>query len=102
MTDAITPDQFHTAVPATEWQVDGESAQASYATGSFALGVTLVVEIGRLADALDHHPEITLTYPTVEVRLSSHDIGGLSRRDADLAHAISTAARALGIPAAAN
>lgn len=100
MMDAITPDQFHAAVPAAEWQVADGAARASYATGSFALGVTLVVEIGRLADSLDHHPDITLTYPTVEVRLSSHDIGGLSRRDADLAQAISTAARALSIPAA--
>ena len=101
MTDAITPEQFHADAPA-EWQATPEAARASYATGSFAVGLSFANEIGRRADALDHHPDLLLTYPRVEVRLSSHDIGGLSRRDTELARAISDAAGELGISPATD
>lgn len=99
MTHAITPEQFRADAPG-EWQVIDGVGCARYATGSFSLGVTFVVEIGRRADALDHHPDLLLTYPRVEVRVSSHDIGGLSRRDVDLARAISDAAAELRITTA--
>ena len=47
-------------------------------------GVEFVVAIGRDADAADHHPDVDLRYDHVDVRLTSHDVGGLSRRDGGL------------------
>jgi 4a-hydroxytetrahydrobiopterin dehydratase len=99
MTDAITPAQFSESAGVADWQVRDDGAHALFTTGSFATGVALVVEIGRLAEAADHHPDIGLTYPAVAVRVFSHDVGGLSERDVALARAISTAARDLGVPA---
>jgi 4a-hydroxytetrahydrobiopterin dehydratase len=99
MTDAINPAQVQETVGGDDWRVHDDTASAQFGTGSFASGVALVVEIGRLADAMDHHPDVDLRYPTVTVRLTSHDIGGLSKRDANLARQISAAARELGAPA---
>lgn len=59
------------------------------ATGDFATGMRLVQAIGEAAEAADHHPDVTLTYPEVTVWLSSHDVGGLTSRDLDLARTIS-------------
>ena len=59
-------------------------------------GVEFVVAIGRDADAADHHPDVDLRYDHVDVRLTSHDVGGLSRRDVELARKIIEAARTLG------
>jgi 4a-hydroxytetrahydrobiopterin dehydratase len=99
MTDEISPQQFHDTVGVDDWRVRDDTASAQFGTGSFAAGVALVIEIGRLADAMDHHPDVDLRYPTVTVRLTSHDIGGLSERDVKLARQISAAARELGAPA---
>jgi 4a-hydroxytetrahydrobiopterin dehydratase len=101
MTERITPRQFHEAVGVEDWRVliffDG--ACAYFRTRSFAKGVTLVDEIGRLADAANHHPEVDLRYQGVTVRLRTHEVGGLSERDIELARQISAAARDLGVSA---
>ena len=77
----------------------GGYASVLYRTGSFAVGLALVQAIGELASAANHHPDIDLRPDVVVVRLSSHDIGGLSERDLRLARQISGAARELGVSA---
>ncbi|MDO8145523.1 4a-hydroxytetrahydrobiopterin dehydratase [Isoptericola sp. 178] len=100
MSDRITPAQFHDAAGTEDWQAPEDGpATATFRTGAFTTGVRLVEEIGELAEAADHHPDVDLRYATVVVRTMSHDIGGLSDRDAALAARISEAARELDIPA---
>jgi 4a-hydroxytetrahydrobiopterin dehydratase len=99
MTERITPDQFYEAAGVEDWRVVSAAACAFFRTGSFATGVTLVDAIGRLADAANHHPDVDLRYPSVTVRLTTHEAGGLSERDVELARQISKAARDMGIPA---
>jgi 4a-hydroxytetrahydrobiopterin dehydratase len=70
-----------------------------FRTGSFNKGVDFVVRIGALADAVDHHPDVDLRYPMVTVRLSTHEVDGLSERDIALAREISAAATELGLEA---
>jgi 4a-hydroxytetrahydrobiopterin dehydratase len=99
MTDPITPQQFHEADGVDDWRVLAVGACAHFSTGSFAVGISLVDAIGRLADAANHHPDVDLRYGGVTVRLTTHDVGGLSERDLDLARRISVAASELGIAA---
>ena len=99
MTDAITADEFASHDDLSDWRVADDAATARFHTGSFATGVELVVAIGRDADAADHHPDVDLRYGHVDVRLTSHDVGGLSLRDVDLARQITEAARVLGAAA---
>ncbi len=96
--DAITPAEFHASVGTGPRVPDG-TATAVFRTGSFDVGAQLVARIAELAEAANHHPDVDLRYETVTVRLTSHDVGGLSRRDTALALAISAAARELGIEA---
>ena len=44
--------------------------------------------IGHLAEAAWHHPDLSVSYSSVTVRLQSHDAGGITRRDVDLARMI--------------
>ena len=99
MTERITARQFHEATGVDDWRVVFAGACTYFQTGSFATGVALVDAIGRLADAANHHPDVDLRYPGVTVRLTTHEVDGLSRRDVELARQISAAARDLDVPA---
>jgi 4a-hydroxytetrahydrobiopterin dehydratase len=50
-----------------------------------------------IAEKNDHHPEWRNVYKTVEVVLSTHDAGGVTRRDIELAKAMNGVARQFGI-----
>jgi 4a-hydroxytetrahydrobiopterin dehydratase len=108
MTDAANGDK----VRLTSQQVEGEEGEgladwrilfnqlhARFETGSFAKGLDLVNRIGAAAEERNHHPDIDLTYPRVVVRLTSHDTGGVTRRDVELARVISGFAAELGAAA---
>lgn len=72
---------------------------ARFRTKDFATGLELVAKIGEAAEAANHHPDLTLVYTDVVVTLSSHDVGGLTSRDIELARQISGFARELGVRA---
>ncbi|MFF3066118.1 VOC family protein [Oerskovia sp. NPDC057915] len=99
MSDAITARQFHDSDGVEDWRVVLGTAQARFRTDSFTAGVELIDAIGELAEGMNHHPDVDLRYATVTVRLSSHDVGGLSRRDVTLARRISLVAKELEHPA---
>jgi len=59
-----------------------------YRTGSWRLTLLLANAIGYLAEAGWHHPELILTYPWLTVRLQTHDAGGITDKDFELAKRI--------------
>ncbi len=73
---------------------------ARFKTGSFVKGLELVTRITEAAEAANHHPDIVLTYPQVDVDLHSHDVSGVTSRDLGLARQISAIAAELGIESA--
>jgi 4a-hydroxytetrahydrobiopterin dehydratase len=82
-----------------DWRQILGPIKARFRTGDFATGLALVNKIGAAAEAANHHPDIQLTYSDVIVTLTSHDVGGITSRDLDLARQISTHAAELGIAA---
>src|SRR5262245_7053941 len=68
-------------------------------TGDFSTGVRLAQLIGAEADAMNHHPDLDLRYPHLDVTLTSHDVDGVTQRDIRLARRISEIASAAGVPA---
>lgn len=79
-----------------DWRVLFGVLHARFETGSFATGLRLVDAIGAAAEEVDHHPDVDLSYPRVDVRLTSHDVGGVTQRDVRLARVISDLAGGLG------
>jgi 4a-hydroxytetrahydrobiopterin dehydratase len=82
-----------------DWRQLFEALRTRFRTGGFNQGLELVTRIAALADEADHHPDVDLRYPHVNVTIFSHDVFGVTSRDVDLARAISAAAAELGIAA---
>ena len=79
-----------------DWRLLFSTLHARFETGDFATGVRLVDAIGEAAEEINHHPDVDVTYRRVDVRLTSHDVGGVTQRDVRLARTISTLAERLG------
>ncbi|MDQ3522651.1 MAG: 4a-hydroxytetrahydrobiopterin dehydratase [Gemmatimonadota bacterium] len=82
----------HIADSLPAWRVEDNELVRVYETGNWRVTMLLAGMIAYLAEAANHHPDLLLTYPRVTVRLSSHDAGGITGRDLDLARRIEEAA----------
>ena len=68
------------------WEVREGLLSKTYTVRSFAHGVLFLGAIGQLAEAANHHPDVSLhDYSQVTLRLSTHSEGGLTEKDFDLA-----------------
>jgi 4a-hydroxytetrahydrobiopterin dehydratase len=66
--------------------VDGrEAIQKSFKFKTFNQAFGFMSQVALAAEKMDHHPEWFNVYNRVDITLSSHDVGGLSQRDFDLA-----------------
>lgn len=79
-----------------DWRQVLGRLKARFRTGDFATGLRLVELVGAAAEEANHHPDVTLTYSEVLLTLSSHDVGGITSRDLDLAREVSAFAASLG------
>lgn len=79
------------------WSTVGKTIVGTFDSGDFATGLKFVNLIGASAEAANHHPDIELTYPSVKVTLTSHDVGDITERDLKLAEEINDHASTLGI-----
>jgi 4a-hydroxytetrahydrobiopterin dehydratase len=101
MTDRITGKQFDESPGVEDWRAlwGGGFACTYFQTGSFGTGAALVHAISELTGAANHHVDVDVRPEGVTVRLFTHDPGGLSNHDVELAREISAAARKLGVSA---
>jgi 4a-hydroxytetrahydrobiopterin dehydratase len=83
----------------SDWRLLFSALHARFRTRSFAAGLELVNRIGEEAEAMNHHPDLDLRYPHLNVRLTSHDSGGVTARDIRLARKVSEFAASANVAA---
>ena len=91
MVEKLTAEARARAVSALAGWADAEGRDAIrkvFAFGDFNEAFGFMCRVALIAEKADHHPEWFNVYNRVEITLSTHDAGGLSRRDVDLARAI--------------
>ncbi|KFL49163.1 pterin-4-alpha-carbinolamine dehydratase [Sphingobium sp. ba1] len=73
-----------------EWTVVAEPDGISrrFVFRDFVAAFGFMTRVAILAEKADHHPEWSNVYNRVDIVLTTHDAGGLSQRDIDLARAI--------------
>ena len=74
------------ALPA--WRVEGGQLRRTVEARSFWGAIALVNQVAEHAERLDHHPDIAIAYRKVSFGLETHDVGGLSALDLELARRI--------------
>ena len=70
------------------WAADGTVLKKRFTFANFAESLALVNRIGELAEAADHHPDITFGWGYAEIALTTHDRGGITDVDIALARQI--------------
>jgi 4a-hydroxytetrahydrobiopterin dehydratase len=88
MVRKLTDDELKTLLG--DWQLsdDRKSIRQSYEFANFAEAWSFMSHVALLAEKMDHHPDWSNSYNKVEINLTSHDVGGLTARDLELAEAI--------------
>ena len=82
----LSDDQVSARLPEIpEWERQGDEIVRSYRAPSFIEGIAFVQRVAELAEAANHHPDIDIRWRTVRIALTTHDAGGLSGNDFNLA-----------------
>lgn len=74
------------------WTRRGDALTKTFTFEKFAKGIAFVDRVAVAADAMDHHPDIDIRYTKITMTLSTHDAGGITQSDLDLAEKIEAAA----------
>jgi len=67
------------------WQREGDWLRRAYTFESFPAAIAFVNRVAEAAETLDHHPDITIEYTKVMLRVTTHDAHGLTASDFELA-----------------
>ncbi|MFO0872849.1 MAG: 4a-hydroxytetrahydrobiopterin dehydratase [Phycisphaerales bacterium] len=74
-----------------EWTVSGDSLQRTLRFKDFVQAMAFVNRVAGIAEANRHHPDILVRYNKVTLVLSTHDAGGITSKDFELAKALEAA-----------
>jgi 4a-hydroxytetrahydrobiopterin dehydratase len=84
MTDLLSDDEIESQLP-DGWARDGDHITRTYEFDSYLEGVGFAGGAGGLAEEAFHHPTLTIEWCEVTVELTSHEEGGITGKDIDLA-----------------
>ncbi|PSP41379.1 4a-hydroxytetrahydrobiopterin dehydratase [Halobacteriales archaeon QH_10_70_21] len=85
MSDLLSDEEIDARLP-DGWHRDGDQIVRTFEFDSYLEGVGFAAGAGGLAEEAFHHPdELNVGWREVEVRLTTHDAGGITAKDTDLA-----------------
>jgi 4a-hydroxytetrahydrobiopterin dehydratase len=70
------------------WSRRAQVISKTFTMPNFLAGIAFVRRIADAAEAAQHHPDIDIRYTKITIALSTHDSGGLTRKDIELAGVI--------------
>lgn len=68
-----------------EWSLVNDAIQRTFQFKGFMEAIAFVNRVATLAEKADHHPDILIRWNKVTLTLSTHDAGGITQKDFDLA-----------------
>ncbi len=70
------------------WKREGDYITKEFRFRNFLAGIRFVDALALVAEAQEHHPDIHVVWRTVTLRIQTHDEGGITELDVELAKAI--------------
>ena len=74
-----------------QWHREGDALLRTLQAPDFPTAIRMVVAVADIAEAMDHHPDVDIRWRTLHFALSTHDAGGITVLDLELAAAVDTA-----------
>lgn len=87
LTDGLREESL-AALPDWRWDAERDAIARQFVFKDFNQAFGFMTRVALLAEKADHHPEWSNVWNKVEILLTTHDAGGLSTRDIQMAHAI--------------
>lgn len=87
--ETLGDDAIEQALDEVEWSRSGRTIEKRLQVDDFASALELVNAVGEIAEDHNHHPDICIeNYNQVHLSVTTHDAGGLTERDFELARAV--------------
>ena len=67
------------------WSRKGDTIVKTFVFTSFPVGIRWVDQVAEIAEGMQHHPDLDIRYTKISVALSTHDSGGVTGLDLELA-----------------
>jgi 4a-hydroxytetrahydrobiopterin dehydratase len=71
-----------------DWHFKENAIEKDFKFKNFTQALGFIVQVGVLAERMNHHPELYNVYNKVNIRLNTHDSGGVTEKDIGLAQQI--------------
>ncbi len=85
----LTPDEVNSLrKELPQWEVNQSLLRREWQFNNFIDAFGFITKVALLAEARNHHPDWSNIYAQVIIQLTTHDLGGLSHKDVELAKAI--------------
>jgi 4a-hydroxytetrahydrobiopterin dehydratase len=70
------------------WKKGDQKLEKTFKFKDFVEAFSFITKIALIAEKMNHHPDIKITYSSVDIELTTHDINGISSNDVTLARKI--------------
>jgi 4a-hydroxytetrahydrobiopterin dehydratase len=82
----LSPSEINSRLSSVpDWQIESGELVRTFLFRDFRASLAFVNQVGELAEKAGHHPDIDIRYNKVRLALVTHDAGGISQKDFDLA-----------------
>jgi 4a-hydroxytetrahydrobiopterin dehydratase len=84
----LSDPEIEAALGEVVWTRDGDELVKTVTLADFAAALDYVNRVGAIAESMDHHPDITIRWNQVTLRVTTHSARALTEADVELARAI--------------
>ncbi|MFD2257565.1 4a-hydroxytetrahydrobiopterin dehydratase [Luteolibacter algae] len=89
MSDLLEEEELISALKkCPEWEIEKKYITRSFEFEEFMDGIDFVNNVGEIAEEAQHHPDITIKHTKVTLKLTTHDVGGVTDLDIELAQRV--------------